>query len=136
MSRHILVIDDDLAVREALRRVLEQAGYRVSLAAAGLHGLSLLKQQHFDALVLDLDLPDVTGFDVLDQGFETAPTLPVIILTGMSEHCPPGSLTGAIARLQKPADAGVLLATLDRSLSLAPDTEITDASESSSQPGS
>lgn len=109
MRKQILILDDDASVRDSLQKVLEEAGYDVAAAGDGKAGLSKLRQRHFDLLLLDLDLPDMTGFDILDTVRELLSVPPVIILTGVAEACAPGSLVGAAMLLDKPVDALLLL---------------------------
>src|SRR5690348_6195353 len=117
MKKQILILDDDNSVRESVCKVLAGTGYHVVQAADGKSGLAQLRRQHFDLLLLDLDLPDVTGFDVLDVIRERVPLVPVIILTGVAEQCAPGSLLGATALLHKPMDVLQLLQTVEIVLS-------------------
>lgn len=120
MKKQILILDDDTSVRESVCKVLAASGYQVVLAADGKSGLAQLRRQSFDLLLLDLDLPDLTGFDILDSIRERAPWLPVIILTGVAEQCAPGSLLGAAALLHKPADVLLLLQTVETLLKQTP----------------
>lgn len=116
MKKSILVIDDDVAVRKALQRVLEEAGYWVSLAQDGETGAVQLRQSRWDLMVLDLGLPGVSGWDVLDLGRSLEPSLPVIILTGLLDQCEPGAFGGADALLVKPPEVALLLETVQRLL--------------------
>lgn len=120
MKKQILILDDDASVRESVCKVLAGSGYQVVLAPDGKSGLAQLRRQSFDLLLLDLDLPDLTGFDILDSIRERAPWLPVIILTGVAEQCAPGSLLGAAALLHKPADVLLLLQTVESLLKQTP----------------
>jgi DNA-binding NtrC family response regulator len=63
----ILVIDDEEVIRDVLHTLLTQAGYRVVLAEDGPSGLALARQQEFDAVVLDLMLPEMGGLEVLQE---------------------------------------------------------------------
>lgn len=113
MKKRILIIDDDAAVRHSLGKVLTRAGYEVILAADGRTGSAELAQQALDLLLLDLNLPDISGFDLLDLATQRVPPVTVIILTGLAEQCAPGSLEGAAALLDKPLDAALLLKTVE-----------------------
>jgi CheY-like chemotaxis protein len=99
-----------------LEKVLVGTGYQVQLAADGAAGLAKLQALCFDLLLLDLNLPDLTGFDILDAAAERTPLIPVIILTGEAEQCAPGSLSGAAALLNKPVDVLELLKTIEQVL--------------------
>ena len=102
---------------EALRKVLTQTGYEVMLAADGEQGVWCLERQPFDLVVLDLDLPKLSGWDVLDVARELYPLLPVIVLTGFFGQCVPGSLEGADAVMEKPPDVAGLLKKIAELLS-------------------
>ena len=60
----ILVVDDDRAVREALRRALTLADYEVQVAEAGAAAIELVAESVPDAVVLDIGLPDIDGMEV------------------------------------------------------------------------
>ncbi len=60
----VLVVDDDRAVREALRRALGLGGYDVQLADGGAQALELLARALPDAVVLDVSMPDIDGLEV------------------------------------------------------------------------
>src|SRR6266436_6731381 len=64
MAERILLIEDDPRLAEMVSEYLGEAGFRVSIAAAGRAGLERLAREPFDALVLDLMLPDMDGLDV------------------------------------------------------------------------
>src|SRR4051812_33809456 len=61
----LLIIDDEPGIRESLELLLEHEGYSVTTAATGEAGLRALAQKPFDAVLLDLSLPDTTGLEVL-----------------------------------------------------------------------
>lgn len=109
MKSHVLIIEDDQSVRDSLKKVLEESGYAVAAAADGLEGAACLKRLHPDLMLLDLNLPKLTGFEILDLVRERHAGLPVIVLTGLADQCEPGALAGASALLEKPVDVKVLL---------------------------
>lgn len=80
----ILVADDSAVVRAKLRRLLENAGYRVALAGNGAEALAMLPQQRYDLLITDLEMPEMDGFEVIALvrgGLETE-DLPMLAITG------------------------------------------------------
>jgi DNA-binding NtrC family response regulator len=79
---HILVIDDDKAMRDACFQILSRQGYRVELAAGAKQGLSLLERVSFDAILLDLVMPDMDGLEALKKIRALDPDVEVIIITG------------------------------------------------------
>jgi DNA-binding response OmpR family regulator len=81
MSR-VLIIDDDGVVRDALVIFLTRDGHLVTTAADGANGLQVFKQNAPDLVVLDRDLPFMTGSAVLKKIREVSATVPVVMLTG------------------------------------------------------
>jgi DNA-binding NtrC family response regulator len=79
---HILVIDDDKAMRDACFQILSRQGYRVELAASAKQGLTLLERQSFDAILLDLVMPDMDGLEALKKIRALDSDVEVIIITG------------------------------------------------------
>jgi len=83
--RRILVIDDDSAIRKILKRLFECEGYIVDVAPNGTAGLDLFRRSQPCALVLDLRLRGMTGQEVCREIKETAPELPIIVLSASSD---------------------------------------------------
>src|SRR5512139_833789 len=82
----ILVVDDERAVRESLRRALELEGYDVELAADGETGLARLRQgPAADAVVLDVLMPGIDGLEVCRRLRAEGNTVPVLMLTARAE---------------------------------------------------
>src|SRR5690348_5472402 len=81
----ILVIDDDDATRTSLCEVLASAGYRTRAAAGGAEGLEALASGEHDAVLLDLVMPSVDGFEVLRRYREQGGRAPVVVLSALSE---------------------------------------------------
>jgi len=123
----LLIVDDNVATRYALRRRLERHGYEVLEAGTGGEGLALIDSEALDALILDVNLPDMSGFDIvriLRADSRTA-LLPVIHVSAASIQTGDiitGLDAGADAYLIHPVDPDVLLATL-RTLLRVRDTE-------------
>ena len=78
----ILVIDDDKAMRDACFQILSRQGYQVELAASASQGLTLLERPSFDAILLDLVMPDMDGLEALKKIKTLDPDVEVIIITG------------------------------------------------------
>jgi signal transduction histidine kinase/CheY-like chemotaxis protein len=83
MSRRVLVVDDDEASRYVVRIALAGAGFRLIEAVSGSQGLRLAKEAKPDLIVLDLTMPDLSGFEVLDKLKMDSDTarIPVIVHT-------------------------------------------------------
>ena len=110
----IAVVDDEDAVRTALRRLLESTGMKVVTFCGGREFLADLARQQPDCAVVDLHMPDLTGFDVLERLAEMKAGVPVIIITGHDSADAETSATrgGAFAYLRKPITDHVLLAAI------------------------
>jgi two-component system response regulator MtrA len=80
-DRLILVIDDEPEILRLLERILTGEGFRVMLATDGVYGLSLLKEEEPDLVILDILMPGPDGFTVLNRIREIS-NVPVIMVTG------------------------------------------------------
>ena len=111
---HLLLIEDDASLRNALSRSLTKAGMRVDTCADGALALGAWKSLAPDAVVLDLNLPGMDGLDVLRAGREAGLTTPVVILTarGTVGDKVYGLNAGADDYLPKPFDLDELEARL------------------------
>jgi putative two-component system response regulator len=110
----ILVVDDDVVVATLLRRVLENDGHRVRVARDGQEGLDMVAELQPDLIVLDLDMPRMSGLDVCYRLKQTPATrlMPILILTGrdpVDARVPAWEL-GADEYLSKPPRAHDLVA--------------------------
>ncbi len=114
MAVRILVVDDDRAVRESLRRSLSFNGYSVALAADGLEALDLISSDRPDAVVLDVMMPRLDGLEVCRQLRSSGDDLPILVLTArdsVSERVA-GLDAGADDYLPKPFALEELLARM------------------------
>ncbi|MGP6428345.1 response regulator [Pseudomonas paraglycinae] len=123
----LLIVDDNVATRYALRRRLERHGYEVLEAGTGGEGLALIASQSLDALILDVNLPDMSGFDIVrklraDPATALLPVIHVSAASIQTGDIITGLDAGADAYLIHPVDPDVLLATL-RTLLRVRDTE-------------
>ncbi|QTD30945.1 response regulator [Pseudomonas fluorescens] len=123
----LLIVDDNVATRYALRRRLERHGYEVFEAGTGGDGLALIASEPLDALILDVNLPDMSGFDIVrklrtDPGTALLPVIHVSAASIQTGDIITGLDAGADAYLIHPVDPDVLLATL-RTLLRVRDTE-------------
>ena len=111
----LLVIDDDPASRELLKRMLEKEGYAVRLAANGPDGLAAAKEHRPDLITLDVMMPSMDGWAVLSALKEDHETkdIPVVMLT-MVEDRPMGFALGANEYLTKPVQKSRVLEAVSR----------------------
>jgi len=114
----VLVVDDDPDIVLGLQDLLDHDGYQVGIARTCAEAISLARRHHYNAVLLDLGLPDGDGSDVLHTLLELHPSLPVIILTAYTAtERTIGSLTqGAFAYLTKPYNRDELRAILRRAV--------------------
>jgi len=110
----VLVVDDDLAVRESLRRSLTFNGYQVDLAANGAEALEQVARQRPDAVVLDVMMPRVGGLETCRRLREGGDDVPVLVLTARDAVADrvAGLDAGADDYLAKPFALEELLARL------------------------
>jgi len=85
MSRSVLVVDDEKLVRWSLRESLREKGYEVSLAESGEEALRLTKKDSFDAILLDIRLPDVDGVEVLRRIHSENQESSVIMISAVTD---------------------------------------------------
>ncbi len=113
MPRRILLIEDDTRLAGMVAEYLGEAGFRVSVAKRGTEGLERLAREPFDALVLDLMLPDLGGLEVCRRVREKSP-LPILMLTARGDPADRivGLEMGADDYLPKPFEPRELLARL------------------------
>ena len=81
MSMHILVVDDDRAVRESLARSLQYSGYEVDSAADGVEALAHLSGTHPDAVIMDVMMPRLDGLEATRMLRSNGNDVPILVLT-------------------------------------------------------
>jgi two-component system response regulator MprA len=110
----VLIIEDERGMAELLKKGLEEENHRVALAFDGLEGLELAKTYEFDAIVLDLMLPRVDGFEVARRLRHAGNQTPILILTARDSvpDIVKGLDLGADDYLTKPFSFEVFLARL------------------------
>lgn len=117
MTRNILVVDDDPAIQKVLKQALQMEGYEVTTADDGEEALTALEARVPDVVVLDVMMPKVDGFEVLQrirEGDQTS-NLPVILLTAKSatEDVWEGWRRGVDYYMTKPFDVEELLTFIE-----------------------
>ena len=89
MNKRILIIDDDLYLRDLYEEVLKNAGYEVDTAIDGEEGIEKIKQDGYDLILLDMMLPKIDGLGILTQLSQTQPhpkNGPIILLTNLGHE--------------------------------------------------
>jgi DNA-binding NtrC family response regulator len=113
--RAVLVVDDDVAMREMLASALEEEGVEVTLAAGVDEASEAARTTHFDAILSDICMPDKDGFQLLRELRQIQPGTPVILMTafGGSESVAHAMHQGAFDYLMKPFSREALRAALE-----------------------
>ncbi len=84
-TKRVLVVEDEKPMAHALELKLSHAGFAAQSAGDGEEGLMILKKQDVDLVILDLVMPKLDGFGVLEALKEQGVTLPVIVLSNLSQ---------------------------------------------------
>src|SRR5690606_15511642 len=120
MQKHILVVEDDLAIREMIGFSLRNNGFGVSKAESGTQALDLMQKQRPDLLVIDWGLPDFSGVELVAmvRRDEVLKDVPIIMLTARAEERDKikGLEQGADDYLTKPASIQELIARINAQL--------------------
>ena len=117
---YILVVDDELSMRELLEYMLTNEGYAVTCAETGREAISALEKKQFDLLLCDIRLGDITGLDVLRASKKHNPDNLVIMISAYAttETAVEAMNAGAYDYVPKPFDKDELLATIAKALEL------------------
>jgi chemosensory pili system protein ChpA (sensor histidine kinase/response regulator) len=117
-ERVIVVADDSISVRKFVGRMLEKNGYRVKLAADGLEAAELITQQGCHLVITDLEMPRMTGYELMAQLRQSPTTkrIPVMVVTSRAgaKHRDRALKEGASAFLTKPVQEDQLLVAVEK----------------------
>jgi CheY-like chemotaxis protein len=116
-KRRLLLADDDRGVRESLGKLLRGLGYEVAVASHGGQALEMVFKEPFDLLLLDLNMPEMDGWETLSRVSHLRPTLPIVVITAQPNQRDWLARGGAHALMEKPLDLPLLLQTLQDLLS-------------------
>ena len=118
MDANILVVDDEKSIRETIKGLLEEEGYRVSVAESIKSMKERVERNFFHCVLLDLWLPDGNGLEYISYLKEKLPGSAVVVITGhgKTEHAVRAIKEGAYDFLEKPFSMDRLLTTVERSL--------------------
>ena len=81
-ERSILVVDDELLIRDLLYDFFKDQGWEISIADNGKRALELLKSKEFDLLLTDIKMPEMDGLDLASKVKLSHPNLPIMLMTG------------------------------------------------------
>ena len=125
----ILAVDDDPDIRAVIEVTLESAGHTVVSAAGGEEAINKLRRRQFDLVLLDIMMPNVNGYQVLEQirAMPSRAETPVVVIT--AKHDPEGVLReigqGIVDHLAKPFSPSELVDVVERAIE-GEDQEITE----------
>jgi two-component system nitrogen regulation response regulator NtrX len=116
--KNVLIVDDELAIRETLEQILSYEGYGVQKAASGSEALQVIQERRPDVMLLDVKMPKMDGFEVLERVIADENPVPVIVISGHGtiETAVEAVKGGAYDYLEKPLDRSRLLVTLSNCL--------------------
>lgn len=114
MAQHILVIDDEKAIRKVLNEILTFEGFTVDEAADGAEGIKKIKDNNYDCILCDIKMPKMDGMEVLAHAKKERPDIPFIVISGHGtiETAVDAVKNGAYDYISKPPDLNRLLITL------------------------
>ena len=109
----VLVVDDDNAIRKLLERIARRAGFEVSSARDGLEALEMLDVEHFDVAVIDLMMPRLSGYELVEQ-IGLREHRPVVIVATAMTNADVASVDDTMVRqvIRKPFDVDAVATAL------------------------
>ncbi len=112
----ILVVDDELSIRESLSGWLQQDGFEVETAAEGNAALAMIQENHYDIMLIDVKMPEMDGLTLLKKLKEIEPDTAVVMMTahGAIQDAVDAMRLGAYDYLLKPFDLEELSLTVDK----------------------
>jgi len=117
-KKRILIVDDDEAILNSLRDILQEKGYEVVTAKTGREAIKMSEAQYFDLALLDIKLPDIEGTELLTEMHKKTPSMMKIMITGYPslENAVEALNLGADAYVMKPIDNDKLLKIMEEKL--------------------
>ncbi len=115
---NILIVDDELGMRQFLTHLFQKEGHTVRVADSGREAMTLLRQQTSDLVLSDIKMPDMSGIELLREAREFLPEIEVIMMTAFAsvDTAREAFLLGAYDFVQKPFDNDLLKETVARAL--------------------
>src|SRR5574341_2501546 len=115
---HILIVDDDQAIRDVLTEGLSDSGYRCATACDGVEGLKKVQMNGYQLVVSDIDMPRMDGVSLLQEIKKIRPDTEIIMLTGVVniETAIQSMRLGACDYLTKPFNLAEVRITVERAL--------------------
>lgn len=127
VAKQILIVDDDGNDLALFRRILERAGYVVSGSQSGKQAVSTIQEKAFDLVILDLNIPDMDGFEILRAIRRHSVQPRVLVVSGFMQGqlLAAAKALGAAAVLDKSVAADMLLVAVDNLLEGRKETAVT-----------
>jgi len=120
-DKHVLIVDDEASMRRNVIDILSPRGCRLSEAADGDEAIQRIKEDRFDLVLLDINLPKKDGLAVLGEIKEIVPDVPVILFTayGTSERAIQATKGGAYDYIEKPFELDEFIIVVERALAFS-----------------
>jgi two-component system nitrogen regulation response regulator GlnG len=121
LEKRILIVDDDDAIRALLETILRRRGYSIDVARNGAEAIDLLMVGRYSLAILDLMMPRMSGYDVLEQLQAMSPDqrpLVMVITAGLVLR--PVDMSFVVATISKPFDVNLILDAVNGCLTAAP----------------
>jgi len=115
MPAKVLIVDDEKDFLDIMAERMDARGMEVSTATSAENALKMVLKESFDAVIMDLMMPEMDGFKALKLFKETRPDLPIILLTANvpEEKCIEAIKLGAMDVIEKPADLNLLTKNIE-----------------------
>jgi len=127
MPTKVLIVDDEKDFLDIMAERMSARGLEVSTATSAENALKMVLKKSYDAVIMDLMMPEMDGFKALKLFKETRPDLPIILLTANvpEEKCIEAIKCGAMAVIEKPADLNLLTQKIEEAKALKAKKPIT-----------
>jgi two-component system, NtrC family, nitrogen regulation response regulator NtrX len=114
----ILIVDDEISIRNVLKDIFTEEGFTVELAVDGFEALNLFKANAYDVVMCDIKMPKIDGLDFLEKAIKLKPEIPIIILSGneVVQMAMDAVRKGAFDYISKPPDLNKMLITVRNAL--------------------
>lgn len=121
LSHHILVVDDDLTIRQVLCRIFNRAGIRTTEAENGLEALQHVRRQHFDLITMDMAMAQMDGVDAISILQNETP-IPIVVISAHLSKSVQQDLDNRriLYRIEKPFSTDQVLAIARKALGINP----------------
>ncbi|MDQ3321787.1 MAG: sigma-54 dependent transcriptional regulator [Acidobacteriota bacterium] len=118
MANKALLIDDDVSTLELMKFQLDAEGFEVTTAENGTKGLDFIKEKEFDIILTDLNLPDISGIEMVQRSKEVSPDTEIIMVTGYGsvEKAIEATKAGAFYYVEKPVEFEELLVLIEKAI--------------------